>query len=341
MRSIVTLCAYASFFFLLAAFASPHAGEPAGGDDSIYIKVEETRVRVRDEVEANLGNAYVTVYLNYPVDGPAQVIRNIDHTPGEIVDVPGSPGEKVLRITFDPQKNNSKTRVFNEYEATLWAYRVDFDKIGEIHPYDTESELYKSYTRSEPPCRDTENETVRGLARDIAAEAKDHLDFARRAFKYVAGNFARPTSSFNFDYPLTKTLNDKVGSDQARANLFVAILRSGGIPARVAAGRNAGNALVFWGEFYLEKYGWIPAKFNDSYQWIDAESLFGVGVAPPNLYEQRPHTVYLGCTQGVPLAGWIEQATNPYSSYIGNASISVNIYGGHQNVVRKIERVEE
>lgn len=233
------------FAGLFLVVALGRAGETSGGDDSIYLKVEEKRVRVREEVEVNLGNAHITAYMNYPVDTPTQAIRNIDHTPGEIIDVPGSPGEKALKIYFKPQDSSNRIRVFNEYEATLWAYKVDFDKIGEIHPYDKESELYKGYTRSEPPCRDIENETVREVVGKIAAEAADHLDFARRAFKYVANDFGRPNGSYRYDMPLTAILKDKSGSDQAKGNLFVSILRSGGIPSRVAAGRGVLNESCF------------------------------------------------------------------------------------------------
>lgn len=326
---------------LLAALPSPAGESSGGGDDTLYRKVEEVRVRMREETEVNLGNAHVTVYLNYPTDTPTQIIRNIDHTPGDIVDIPGSPGEKALKITFKPQKSSGRTKVFNEYEATLWAYKVDFDAIGEIHPYDKESELYKSFTRSEPPWRDTDNETVRADAEAIAAKAENHLDFARRAFMHVSNTIGRPTSSYYHDLPLTDVINKKVGSDQAKANYFVSILRAGGIPARVAAGRNVVNETVFWGEFHLEKYGWIPVRFTGTYQWVSTESLFGLGVAPPNLYEQRPHTVYLGCSQGVPLTGWIEQATMPYASYQGNVNVSVSIYGGNQTPSVKISNADQ
>lgn len=81
-------------------------------------------------------------------------------------------------------------------------------------------------------------------------------------------------------------------------------------------------------------------RFTDSYSWGKPDSFFGVGVIPPNLYEQRPHAVYLGSAQGVPLTGWIEQASKPYSAHLGNTVIHVSVSGGYQGNTLKITDAE-
>ena len=56
------------------------------------------------------------------------------------------------------------------------------------------------------------------------------------------------------------TLRQKRGTCSEYANLFIAIMRSEGIPARIITGRIYEGSYHAWAEIWLADRGWIPVE---------------------------------------------------------------------------------
>lgn len=72
----------------------------------------------------------------------------------------------------------------------------------------------------------------------------------------------RNKSHFNLDKvkytDRCQTLERGSGTCSEYANVYVAIMRNMGIPARFISGYIYGEGYHAWAEFYLKGYGWIP-----------------------------------------------------------------------------------
>ena len=214
----------------LLVFGAAEAGE------SILRLVDERTFLVRDEVTVRKTADAAFVYLPYPDNGPAQTIKPVGHGPGgEIVDVPGWPGERLLRIPV-PGAPGTEATVYNEYRATLWAYRVDIAGIDAVGPRSTGSPQYDLYTRRESPAVNPDDGTVRAAAAALAADAGDDLDFARKAYEYVTARFKKTFVPSDPEQAVGKTIAAKTGTTAQLENVLLSLLRAHGIPARKVYG---------------------------------------------------------------------------------------------------------
>ena len=243
---------------LVLAFALPAAAPRAGEDGGAFIKVDPITYRYRVEAELTREPKRRTVaYLPIPDSDAFQTIENMSHTPGEIIPVPGYPDCKVLKIEQTGEER--VIPIFIEYDVTLYAYRADFDKMTEFPPYDTDSELYKTYTANGAPSIDLDNPDLRAVAGKIAAETTTPLEYARQAFMFVKQDIKHTSYNTNWKpQPLADTFKNG-GSGLNLQAMFVSLLRANGIPARVVSKRVADGGYRAVSEFHLQGYGWIPA----------------------------------------------------------------------------------
>jgi transglutaminase-like putative cysteine protease len=142
---------------------------------------------------------------------------------------------------------------------TYVCHEIDFDiDPDQILPYDTNSALYRFYTKSERLI-ETDDPRIRAIAAEITAEAGNPYERARRIFQWVC-------DSLDYHYPpgergACATLERGSGDCGEYSFLFIALCRASGIPARLVAGfkglENTGHHA--WAEFYLPGVGWVPA----------------------------------------------------------------------------------
>ena len=151
------------------------------------------------------------------------------------------------------------------YAYAYTRYQQHFDvAVDRIAPYDTESPLYKTYTKSAGGA--FYDERFRELALTIVGgetnpyrQAKlfydyiiDHIDYSFMAHSYYEA-VQIPESVVVFE--------NGYGDCGSQSMFFSALCRSIGIPARTTGGFQLfGDQLGshFWAEFYLPEYGWIP-----------------------------------------------------------------------------------
>ena len=142
----------------------------------------------------------------------------------------------------------------------------------EIDPAQIENEIpeeYLVYTQPVPNLFESDDPTLRSLAEEITAGAQNAYEKALRIFEWILDNihYVRQLSEHSALY----ALQTKTGDCTEFSNLFVAMARAAGIPAKVVSGTGflplysiGGQSVDFnevghaWAIFYLPGYGWIP-----------------------------------------------------------------------------------
>ncbi len=129
----------------------------------------------------------------------------------------------------------------------------------DIGAYDTTGHTYRFYTKSEPFLELTPE--LRAKAAEIVGNETNPYSKARKIFDWVNRNMV-------YDYPPPKrgaqaALQFLKGDCGQFADLFVALCRAVGVPARFVAGFQANKkpnlGYHAWAEFYLPGVGWVPA----------------------------------------------------------------------------------
>lgn len=189
----------------------------------------------------------------------------LEVTPEEaVVGVPRIDGDiAYVLLEFDlsdlkEDLNISVKFTFRHYQQQ---FDIDPEKVGE---YDTESSLYKNYTKSEGSI--FFDERFEKLARRIVGEETNPYLQAKKIYHYVVENILYsymahvaieaegiPESVYSFEHGY--------GDCGTQSIIFSALCRSIGIPARAPGGFQIFTGQLgshFWAEFYLPNYGWVP-----------------------------------------------------------------------------------
>ncbi len=141
---------------------------------------------------------------------------------------------------------------------------TDFSRIEGYEDYDTDSDLYKTYTGADVFQNqyyvNPSNANIKKQADKLWADAKgDIITFARKASTWTAENI--PYTRMNTGLHPVQDILDNGGDCGNQASVFISLLRAKGIPARHVVLCRVGSAHVR-AEFYLAGYGWIPADPN-------------------------------------------------------------------------------
>lgn len=130
--------------------------------------------------------------------------------------------------------------------------------------YDTESALYKEYTRSNKNTAVTP--AIKAKAEEIVAGEKNPYLAARKIYFYVVENikysFMPHLALGPLEIPESVYVHERgYGDCGAQSMYFAALCRSIGIPAKSSGGYQLVPGFAgphFWAEFYLPNYGWVP-----------------------------------------------------------------------------------
>ena len=262
---------------------------PPPEDPSIFVKRHPERYRVTVEVKIRLKDVWkenlgVVIYLPYPESSDFQDVEHIGRMPGRVVSFPETGDDKFLRVFLSPERMGPLLQsesedgqpaqehltLRHEYIVTLYDFSTNFDKITELHPYDTESEMYKYYTAPTPPYIDPDHKEIQTLFEELSSAAEDDLEYIHLAFRQAKDGIPRSAKKTGRQ-TVDRTI--KKGGQGANLNaVFVSLLRAGGIPARMVMARRTGKGVRSWAEFYLEKHGWIPA---DPSVQVSSDRFFG------------------------------------------------------------------
>ena len=131
-----------------------------------------------------------------------------------------------------------------------------------IQPYDTQSELYKTYTAERPP-HIVFTDSIKAVSERIMGNETNPYQKVKKIFEWIDGTFpwagAREYSTLQ-NIP-QYVLENGHGDCGQKTLLFMTLARYNGIPARWQSGfmMHPGSLNMHdWCEFYIEGVGWIP-----------------------------------------------------------------------------------
>ena len=147
---------------------------------------------------------------------------------------------------------------FSYHHAPEW-----FDLQGKtIQPYNTQSELYQTFTSERPP-HIVFTDSIKAITQRIVGNETDPWQKVRKIFEWINTTFpwagAREYSTLT-NIPQYVLENGHGDCGQVTL-LFMTLARYSGIPVRWQSGLTMqpdGLNLHDWSEFYLEGIGWIP-----------------------------------------------------------------------------------
>jgi hypothetical protein len=160
------------------------------------------------------------------------------------------------RFQNKPGRGGSIT-VSEQFTFTAYdlIYNIDPGNIGQ---YDTSSQLYQTYTRSEEFI-EAADPAIRARAREIVGSETNPYRKARLIYDWVIDHLRY--QSIEGLGGAKFALERGYGECGDYAALFCALLRAVGVPARPVVGywAESGRPTHVWAEFYLPGYGWVPA----------------------------------------------------------------------------------
>jgi len=131
-----------------------------------------------------------------------------------------------------------------------------------ILPYDTQSELYKTYTAERPP-HIVFTDSIKAISERIVGNETDPYQKIRRIYEWINATFpwagAREYSTIR-NIP-QYVLDIRHGDCGQVTLLFMTLARYNGIPTRWQSGfemKPGDWNMHDWNEFYIEGIGWIP-----------------------------------------------------------------------------------
>ena len=131
-----------------------------------------------------------------------------------------------------------------------------------IQPYDTQSELYKTYTAERSP-HIVFTDSIKAISDRITGNETNPYQKVKRKFEWINSTF--PWAGAREYSTLTNipqyVLENRHGDCGQVTLLFMTLARYNGIPARWQSGFNmqpGKQNLHDWSEFYIEGIGWIP-----------------------------------------------------------------------------------
>lgn len=254
---------------LFTAAACPCAGE------GIVTRSNPESYRMRAGMTVQRGKFKPTtlaVALPLAESTAYQDVELLDAPPGKIRVIPET-GDKYLMVKYSGKELEANLELAPscEYRVTLYDIQTDFSQIRSTESY-RKDEAYRRYTSARKDYIDPNHPDIVAIARSLAVEARDHVDFARRAYEFVAKQYRhRNITGFR---PLADTLRAGGGHCGDMSSIYISILRSAGIPARHLAGYLSTGKTHIISEFYIEGCGWIPVDV-DSRSTKPGKDFFG------------------------------------------------------------------
>ncbi len=185
-----------------------------------------------------------------------------------------SPPETLQRSVYmeKPAVENEPTEFSVSYTVELAAQWFDI-KEEDVKPYDTGSELYKTYTAEQKP-QIVFTENVTTMAKEIVGDEKNPVEQVRLLYYWINDNipWAGALEYSVMDCIPDYVLENRHGDCGMQTFLFMSMARSLGIPCKWQSGwylfPNDKN-LHDWAEVYYEGAGWVP--LDQSFGLMDSE----------------------------------------------------------------------
>ena len=186
----------------------------------------------------------------------------------------GSQGEKQYRVSaqhLDPAVLDSYPQEVIEVDpGMLTAYHVRIQDSRNAFQSGVSAANYPAEVQIflEPSVKiESNHPDIKAVADGIAAKTEDPVEIARQAAAWTARTLRYDADLADQIWTGTsqtrsalEALIQKRGTCSEYANLFIAIMRNKGIPARFIVGRIYEGSYHAWAEIWLADQGWVPVE---------------------------------------------------------------------------------
>jgi len=216
-------------------------------------------------------------------DAPVQDSYIISITP-----TPASTLRDVNNLDNEILYFNTSIPANSTYMITMIYNISSFEKIWLISPslienYNTSSEIYLNYTKPENFI-ESDNPLIISVARQLASDVENPLLIVQKFYEWVSSNIQYQIQTD--ERGALWALENMVGDCSEYSDLFIALCRAYGIPARKVLGWAFSDPVNYmalgsyqyhnysahaWAEVYFEEYGWMafdPTWGNSGYYYF-------------------------------------------------------------------------
>ncbi len=259
-------------FALLLILLVPFVAAEFVFDHSLYSAQSVTldvTVENTISVSGNVQEVHARLYY-HPKDYATQTVRNVRNNP--------QPTQEIDHLLFswrNPQGALSfshQSTVTSDYHQPRITQEIAF-------PYEFVPAEMSRYLRSEEIIRITP--AIRRQAEEIIGDEQDAVRVAFLLGSWVKENIEYDLSSVavQASYPSDWVLENREGVCDELTSLFIAMLRSQGIPARFVSGVAYTNLEILdtnwgphgWAEVWFPEVGWVPYDVTyGQYGFVDA-----------------------------------------------------------------------
>jgi len=232
-----------------------------------YLKPRRVRIKMRVTLKPNAVPAgeIVRAWLPFPREGDLQTnVKLIRAFPENYQIAPNDAPQRT--IYFEQEVEENKPTIFEvEYEYVVRAFYLKIDP-EKVRPYDEDSEIYKKYTKEQPP-HILFTHYLRDLVEEIVGDEENPYKKAEKIYQWI-------TTHVRYTYVPNYGIFENIPEFVARnlrgdcgfyALLFITLCRIAGIPARWQSGWYCHPLRAGphdWAQFYIEPYGWLYADLS-------------------------------------------------------------------------------
>ena len=222
----------------------------------------------------------IRVWMPLAIEAASQRdVRLVSISPEEaLAAVPRTDGPLGLAcfdISLQGRTEDVNIRATLLYKSYVQRFHVDPDKVL---PYDTSSDVWRTYTRPGPNIVVTPE--IESRAMEASKGAPNPYLAARNIYGYILENIKYSLTPHATLMVLGQAEalwvdENRYGDCGAQSMYFAAMCRALGIPARATGGYQVFPGYAgphFWAEVYIEGYGWIPVDptVADAADWTGA-----------------------------------------------------------------------
>ncbi len=206
---------------------------------------------------ANRNSLQTIISIPVPRNEFSHEINNLHYSHGKIENLNSLDD---LQLIVDSNKPIDEVTL--EYDITTYEIESDLTRINTIYPYDTFRDDYKDNLGIQGSQVNPKNPQIVRIARKLKSKSKNNLEYILNSYKYIQSNLKWKNRG-NYD-SIDNIFKNGGGDCGALSGIFISLLRYNNIPARYLVGgiiseKESTWEWHAWAEFYLEKYGWIPA----------------------------------------------------------------------------------
>ena len=267
-------------FFILVIILSSfvYAEDQIFSSDSaiINLDISSTIDLKKTGIHPEVNEVNALLYL-FPRKYDNQDVKNIQTSPSATLERD--------KITFKWNFPKDEQLEFS-YNADIYIdskFDHVYSKVSYPSPYELFDLETRTFTKSSEHI-DSDNLNIQQLARNLAEGETDQWIVVSKIGFWIKNNVKYDLSTLTADVnqKASWVLQNKQGVCDEITNLFIAMLRSVGIPARFVTGLVYTNDKSFsqsfvphgWAEVYFQQVGWVPFDITyGQFGWVDTSHI--------------------------------------------------------------------